>query len=692
MKKIIFSTMIASVLAFVGCQNEELVNDNSTDNSGKKVVLTANIQGAADSRVDLTPETSNGKTTVKVEWSASGEKFKVYGTDEDGDYYGNPTWFTQIEGTKQFEGTLPASHNGTYLAVYGDEAESLNNPLQYFLDYQDGSLKAPVVEIEGTEIRFSYVLMLAEFSNTDPSLTFEHQTAILKPTFTVDDTDINNTITQIVMGNVNSPTTTNFGIKEITIAPIDNFLNEQANQTLGSDIYIHLPVCYVQVDNSEVGKYPAGHTFTFSVTAGDNEYTGSLTIPTDMSIEAGKFYTATIELTEAVNYVWTSGIEASATVAGEGKEASPYLIQSANDLQWMIEQVAQTSMEEFDSVDQLPYYKLTHDLEIDSEEGATWTPIGTKTNPFVGYFDGDGNTISGEMHTTTNVVGFFGYNAGTISNLKNTAEVKDCRTASPISNEYSAIGSIAGYSTGKIVKCENSGNVTAANITTTYTGGICGYQCGEEEAAAFITECKNSGAVAGVDGTDNATGGIVAISCCSSDESFPSVICASENTGSVTNGQYVGGICGYANKPSYLVACRNLGEVEHSDDAYGGGIVGYFSAEYGGMGISGCYTTIGGVSGYEEQKQNKASYTFDELVNWSDYYVDLNEPEWVDEIIGPWDNSNNHNADDEMNYEIVQYNGWLGYGAGIVCNWHWERGENNLPILVAGEPEGRIGG
>ena len=36
MKKIIFSTMIASLLAFVGCQNEELVNENTNNGNGKK--------------------------------------------------------------------------------------------------------------------------------------------------------------------------------------------------------------------------------------------------------------------------------------------------------------------------------------------------------------------------------------------------------------------------------------------------------------------------------------------------------------------------------------------------------------------------------------------------------------------------------------------------------------------------------
>lgn len=431
----------------------------------------------------------------------------------------------------------------------------------------------------------------------------------------------------------------------------------------------------------------AGKHYTFTLTVGKDKATiGSVSVAdwgTSQEITGG--------VVEEVNYVWTSDIVASESVEGYGTEEFPYLIQSANDLQWMIEQVNSVPMLSAidDDENSTPYYRLTHNLEIDSEAGATWIPIGTEESPFVGYFDGGGCTISGEMHAgSTNLIGFFGYNAGTISNLKNAAEVKDCRTLMPASIEYSAIGSIAGYSTGKIIHCENSGDVTAKNITTdTYTGGICGYQYGErEDVCAFILECKNSGAVTGVDGDDNATGGIVGQSSRGEGDGYDPVVCASENTGSVTNGQYLGGICGYTNETPML-ACRNLGEVEQADGAYSGGIVGYAYTEYAGMGISGCYTTIGYVSGDTFKNIEYASYYL--------YEVDLNDPEfpeWLDYIIGPWNDPNRHDAANEMNYAIVQYNGWYSSYDGCVCNWHWEIGENNLPVLVAGAPLGRIGG
>ena len=64
MKKIYFSTMIACLLAFVGCQNEELVNETTDTGNGKKVTLTANIAGATDSRVAFNEISSDGELSV----------------------------------------------------------------------------------------------------------------------------------------------------------------------------------------------------------------------------------------------------------------------------------------------------------------------------------------------------------------------------------------------------------------------------------------------------------------------------------------------------------------------------------------------------------------------------------------------------------------------------------------------------
>ena len=316
MKKFLFCTIMASLLALTGCQKEELVNDNNTPGSGEKVILTANIQGAAQTRVTLTPVTENGTTIVKVAWNESGEKFKVYGLGENG--MPNPSsleWFTQIEGTNQFVGTLPSTNNGTYCAFYGDD-EGGHNVFEFFLDEQDGTLYQ-------RDENYSTVLMGAEFSSFSEPITFKQMTAILKPTFKVGDADIDNTITKIVMGNVILPTVAGAS-EEIIIAPTSSAT------ALADDIYIHLPIMNMldgEFSNMHDGKYLAGHEFTFAVTAGGKDYTGSLTIPTDMSIEEGKFYTATIALEEKIPYLtFTVGGEQSLVldVMGEMDQSIEY--------------------------------------------------------------------------------------------------------------------------------------------------------------------------------------------------------------------------------------------------------------------------------------------------------------------------------------------------------------------------------
>ena len=292
--------MIVSLLALVGCQNEELVKDNSTDNgNGKKVTLTATIAGATNSRVALNEvneydeEYRKEVPTIQVNWEESGEKFKVYGVNANGNLNGL-TWFEQIEGTNQFEGILPASDNGTYLAVYGDKLEGAN-PIQYDFSTQGGTLDELCFNIGNEILHFPNALMKAEFSNTNPSITFQHLTAILKPTFKVGGVDIDNTIAEIVMKNVDDPKTTILGIGSITILPITKILEGNNNPLLDDHIYIHLPIDVA----SEPGKYPASYNFPFTVKDEDGKYySGTLTIPSGMSIEAGKFYTADIALTE----------------------------------------------------------------------------------------------------------------------------------------------------------------------------------------------------------------------------------------------------------------------------------------------------------------------------------------------------------------------------------------------------------
>ena len=261
MKKIIFSTMIASLLAFVGCQNEELVKESTDNNNGKKVTLTATIAGAADSRVALTEvKDDENPRIINVVWKESGETFMVHGSSS--------AWseFTQTQGNN-FTGELPV---GADYAYYGYTVSG--NTISYDLSSQDGTLNE------------NCVLMNAEVPQNPSKLQFEHQTAILKVKFKISGGTFNNTaITQIVMDNVHAKSGLDYS--SITVTP--------SNKEF---FYIFLPI---------KNNYDAGHTFNFTVTAGDNEYTGLLTIPEGMSIEPSQFYTAVIDLTPYLTFTAT---------------------------------------------------------------------------------------------------------------------------------------------------------------------------------------------------------------------------------------------------------------------------------------------------------------------------------------------------------------------------------------------------
>ena len=279
MKRFFIYTLICSLTALMGCdKNDEVMNDLATTN-GKKVTVTANIQGDAATRVTLTPDnTDPTQPIVKVDWKASGETFNAYAQGEE-----TPIVFTQTDDTEDsnnlFEGELPETP-AEYTLYYGDK--------EYNLSAQDGTLNE------------AYVLMQATVTDFSTTIDFAHKTAILKPTFEVGNAALaTNTITQIVVEGIKNPTaTTESG--SITVTP----------SALG-DIYIFLPA---------FESYTADHTFTFIVTADGQDYIATLTIPNGKSIEAGKFYTAAITIA-AIPYLTFTAQEAQTfmmNINGEG--------------------------------------------------------------------------------------------------------------------------------------------------------------------------------------------------------------------------------------------------------------------------------------------------------------------------------------------------------------------------------------
>ena len=147
----------------------------------------------------------------------------------------------------------------------------------------------------------------------------------------------------------------------------------------------------------------------------------------------------------------------------------------------------------------------------------SWTPIGNKSNKYIGIFDGQNHTVSGLYFndSKTNYVGLFGY-VGTNGKISN-------------------VGVVDSYIKGN-----------------KYVGGVCG-----EEYYGAISNCYNTGAVSG----SRYVGGVCGYS-------YYATISNCYNTGAVSGSQYVGGVCGY----NYYGTITNC---YFDSTVYSGDAVGY---------------------------------------------------------------------------------------------------------------------
>lgn len=302
--------------------------------------------------------------------------------------------------------------------------------------------------------------------------------------------------------------------------------------------------------------------------------------------------------------------------AGEGTEASPYIIDSSDKLVALRNSV--NGGEAYAGM----YFKLTSDIALSGE----WTAIGNGSrssksytgNAFKGVFDGSNNTISGLTITSTTAadaaIGLFGVvDGGTVKNLNltnvninvsssnlaggaigmmlngATAEnitvsgaivghdgvggiagrlvidgtIANCTNNASVTSNYGGIGGIVGkayYEDGSntatfanITNCTNKGTIKA----TMYAGGIAGL------ARANVSGCVNEGAIVG--GTQ--TGGIVG------QLMAAGTVSGNENKAKVSGTSHVGGIIGdYTQSGSYtynnvsIATNTNRGEISATGD------------------------------------------------------------------------------------------------------------------------------
>ena len=252
---------------------------------------------------------------------------------------------------------------------------------------------------------------------------------------------------------------------------------------------------------------------------------------------------------------------------GSGTEEDPYLISTVAHLDNVRNYLDK-------------HFKLTANLDLSvygGEEG--WEPIGTGTDPFTGYFDGDGHTISNLFidRITEPRIGLFGYTG-------DTADIRDISLEDVRVTGDFYVGGLVGWNEGVIASAWVTGDVTGRSET----GGLVGVNHG------LITESWVEGTVTDVWGGD--IGGLVAenydrISNCHADAVVSSVssfagglagsnygiINTSYAAGSVEGSSYVGGLVGL-NSEGSIDTCYATGDANGTEDwinyTFVGGLVG----------------------------------------------------------------------------------------------------------------------
>ena len=233
--------------------------------------------------------------------------------------------------------------------------------------------------------------------------------------------------------------------------------------------------------------------------------------------------------------------------------------------------------------------RLTADIELEGSPSNQWTPIGsTRTNSYLGSFDGEGHKITGLYISSAGAdfLGFIGV-AGSTDTTGAAPEIKNLTVSATITGDR-YLGAIAGYIEGaKISGCSSVVTISGNRLV----GGIVGAGYG-----GTVTDCSASGTVTG----SYDAGGIAGYS-----YSREIAITDCSSFATVKGGLYAGGILGYSMSDSgTITGCLSQSTVSGSN--YAGGIIGYSRGTVtnctaaGTVTVTGDYTYAGGIVGYND--------------------------------------------------------------------------------------------
>lgn len=342
-------------------------------------------------------------------------------------------------------------------------------------------------------------------------------------------------------------------------APEDGTLEVTANSN-GEDTYGTLwesrtaASCLTKDDESNRPDFKITYTVTKGTTyyIGAREYDGN-------AIEGN--VTLNVKLT---------GLQLPVGMTGNGSEAEPFVLKTADHLAWFRDYVNKSHSSACakiaDDVKIIDMSTVCHRGDAEKQVAElSWTPIGNSSgNKYQGTFDGNGKTIKNlYINATSDYTGFFGFASKSIKNITfdnakvtstggNTGIlagaagliIEKIKTLANCSVEGDkTIGGIAGSVLGNISNCENHAVVKGAMDV----GGVVGSFHGISKS---ITSCANYGAVTG---TKYVTGGMVGRFASGSIQN-------SANYGDITGSAYVGSLIGDASN-CYLNNVLSTGNV-----------------------------------------------------------------------------------------------------------------------------------
>ena len=333
---------------------------------------------------------------------------------------------------------------------------------------------------------------------------------------------------------------------------------------------------------------------------------------------------------------WSAKYVAQEGLAGQGTSASPYLIDSAEDIEEMSNKVNQGEDGYANAV-----YRLMLDIDLSLED---FTPIGkNKDYAFTGEFDGNGHRIYGiNIDRTIRTAaefgyGFFGYtNMAVIHDL--TVEYNMSIFCSSPSAEIYA-GGVVGNATNS-----NFTNVTSKGVIETnlmaengvFLGGLAGVlQMSTVDGTKYISYVENCFAdftTTIIDEDDEyggslekaVNGGHIGYISTGMGTSGAVAIVNSASTGSVHGGEWVGGLIGQMSNNVSIIDCISSATVRPTAEqvSYSGGLVGMSSGDaiildsvfagtvYGKQHSSATYSSrVGAIVGYAEEDDYEWYFT-----------------------------------------------------------------------------------